>query len=105
MSLVKHQLVFIYESIGFERMKIIQIECEMIISRKYNLSNGMTDSRFTELHRNKIQDIFKEFLLRLIDKIKANDKKFVSIESLYRGPLGTFLKAELQDKVVNINVN
>ena len=92
------------ESIGFDRIKIIQIEREMMLERKFDLSNGMADYHFIELYKGEPHHVFKEFLIRLIDRIKANNKKYVTIESLYRAPLGAFLKAELQEKAVDIYI-
>ena len=94
-----------YESIGFERIKIIQIEREIMLDRGFDLSNGMTDQHFVALYKCEPEKTFREFLFRLIDILKAKQKKFVSIESLYRAPLGSFLKSELEDKVINIFID
>ena len=94
-----------YESIGFERIKIIQIEREIMIDRGFDLSSGMTDLHFVELYKYEPEKTFKEFLFRLVEIMKAKRKKFASIESLYRASLGEFLKTELNEKVINIFID
>lgn len=53
---------------------------------------------------NKSEDVFKEFILRLIVHLKEDNIKCVSIESLYRAPFGSFLKREFGNKCANIYI-
>lgn len=85
-------------------MKIIQIEREMMEERKYDISNGMKDEHFIELYAKNTEEVFKEFLFRLISKLQENGEKYASIESLYRAELGVFLKKELEAKMLNIYI-
>ncbi len=92
------------QSIGIKRMKIIQIEQEMMEERGYNISDGMKDEHFIELYAKNTEEVFKEFLFRLISKLQENEEKYASIESLYRAELGVFLKRELGAKMLNIYI-
>ena len=85
-------------------MKIIQIEQEMMEERGYNISDGMKDEHFIELYAKNTEEVFKEFLFRLISKLQENEEKYASIESLYRAELGVFLKRELGAKMLNIYI-
>ncbi len=92
------------QSIGIKRMKIIQIEREMMEERGYNISDGMKDEHFIELYAKNTEEVFKEFLFRLISKLQENEEKYASIESLYRAELGVFLKRELGAKMLNVYI-
>lgn len=93
------------QRIGVKRMKIIQIEREMMEERGYDLSDGMKEHHFDELYAVNIEDVFREFLYRLITKLQAEGIKFASIESLYRAELGAFLKKELGSRMINIFID
>lgn len=91
--------------LGVRRSKIIQIEREMMIEREYDLSDGMKDEHFVMLYAKETEKVFREFLFRLIEKMKADETQFASIESLYRAELGSFLKAELGERMANIYID
>lgn len=92
-----------FEKMGIRRGKIIKIEREMMEERGYDLSDGMKDEHFVKLYENQ-EEAFKEFLFRLIEHMKSENITKASIESLYRAPLGAFLKRELGDKCSNIYI-
>ena len=92
-----------FERIGIRRGKIIKIEREMMEERGYDLTDGMKDEHFVKLYENQ-EEAFREFLFRLIEHMKAENVTKASIESLYRAPLGAFLKRELGDKCSNIYI-
>lgn len=91
--------------LGVRRSKIIQIEREMMLERGYDLSDGMKDEHFVLLYATETEEVFREFLFRLIEKMKADGTQFASIESLYRAELGSFLKAELGERMANIYID
>lgn len=92
-----------FESLGIKRGKIIKIEREMMEDRGYDLSDGMKNEYFIELYLDQ-ENAFREFLFRLIEHMKAEGITKISIESLYRAPLGAFLKKELGDRCSNIYI-
>ncbi len=92
-----------FEKIGIRRGKIIKIEREMMEERGYDLTDGMKDEHFVKLYENQ-EEAFREFLFRLIEHMRAENVTKASIESLYRAPLGAFLKRELGDKCSNIYI-
>lgn len=92
-----------FEKIGIRRGKIIKIEREMMEERGYDLTDGMKDEHFVKLYENQ-EEAFREFLFRLVEHMKAENIAKASIESLYRAPLGAFLKRELGDKCCNIYI-
>ena len=92
-----------FEKIGIRKGKIIKIEREMMEERGYDLSDGMKDEHFINLYKNQ-EESFREFLYRLIEHMKQEGVTKASIESLYRAPLGAFLKRELGDKCSNIYI-
>lgn len=89
---------------GIKRYKIIEIEKEMMIARGYNISSGLSDNHFLALYRDNTEEVFKEFTMRLIAHLKEEGATRVSIESLYRAPLGEFLKREFGEKCSNIYI-
>lgn len=93
-----------FDSIGIKRMKIIHIEKEMMAERGFDTSCGYEDHHFDNLYAGAEELAFKEFLYRLIIKLQQENCKFASIESLYRAPLGKFLKKELGDKMINLYI-
>ncbi|WP_142415593.1 hypothetical protein [Hathewaya massiliensis] len=92
------------ETLGIKRQKIIKIEREMMEDIGLDLSNGMKNDYFVELYKYNQEQVFTEFLFRLIEKMKMEKVTKVAIESLYRAPLGEFLKRELGDRVANIYI-
>ena len=92
------------ETLGIKRQKIIKIEREMMEDIGLDLSNGMQNEYFVELYKYNQEQVFREFLFRLIEKMKMEKVTKVAIESLYRAPLGEFLKRELGDRVANIYI-
>ncbi|MDF2685698.1 MAG: hypothetical protein K0S55_879 [Clostridia bacterium] len=92
------------DSIGVKRIKIIHIEKEMMIERNYDISNGMQHFHFINLYKDSPNEVFKEFLFKLIEMMKEANVQYASIESLYRAELGLFLKQELGEKMVNIYI-
>lgn len=93
------------DHIGVKRLKIIQIEKEMMEERGYDLSLGMKEYHFDELYQENRDEVFREFLYRLIIKLQAEGVKYASIESLYRAELGVFLKKELGARMINIFID
>lgn len=87
-----------------KRYKIIEIEKEMMSARGMDISSGLKDEHFIKLYQDKSEDVFKEFILRLIVHLKEDNIKCVSIESLYRAPFGSFLKREFGNKCANIYI-
>ena len=94
-----------FEKLGILKMKIIHIEKEMMVDRGFDLSNGMKDEHFIMLYAENQELVFEEFLFRLIIKMHEMRKKYCSIESLYRAPLGKFLKKALGNRMVNIYID
>lgn len=93
-----------FDSIGIKRMKIIAIEKEMMLERNYQFSGHPTENDFKKLYANNPEQIFREFLYRLIGKMQEAGTHYASIESLYRSELGTYLKKELGAKMLNIYI-
>lgn len=96
---------FYLDRIGVKRMKIIQIEREMMEERGYDLSEGMKEHHFDELYEGDIDEAFREFLYRLISKLQDEGIRYASIESLYRAELGVFLKKELGARMINVFID
>ena len=91
--------------LNIKRYKIIQIEREMMLERGFDLSNGMKDEHFLELYdESKCEEVFKEFVVRLVEHLKRDNLRRVSIESLYRAPFGAFLKKYLGNRCANIYI-
>lgn len=90
--------------LGIKRYKIIDIEKEMMIARGYDISLGLSDKHFLALYQEKTEEVFKEFVMRLITHLKEKGTTRVSLESLYRAPLGEFLKREFGEKCSNIYI-
>lgn len=89
-----------------KRYKIIHIEREMMEVRAYDLSEGMKDYHFIQLYSEPFcEDSFKEFVVRLVIRMKKDKVKRASIESLYRAPFGAFLKKELGQRCSNIYID
>lgn len=93
-----------FDSIGIKRMKIIAIEKKMMLERNYQFSGHPTENDFKKLYANNPEQIFREFLYRLIGKMQEAGTHYASIESLYRSELGTYLKKELGAKMLNIYI-
>ena len=93
-----------FDSIGIKRMKIIEIEKEMMIERNYQFTGHPSEQDFTNLYAKDTEKVFKEFLYRLIGKMQEENIHYASIESLYRSKLGVYLKNELGPKMMNIYV-
>lgn len=93
-----------FDSIGIKRMKIIAIEKEMMLERNYQFSGHPTENDFKKLYANNPEQIFREFLYRLIGKMQESGTHYASIESLYRSELGAYLKKELGAKMLNIYI-
>ncbi|MCO6532729.1 hypothetical protein [Lactobacillus sp.] len=93
-----------FDSIGIKRMKIIAIEKEMMLERNYQFSGHPTENDFKKLYANNPEQIFREFLYRLIGKMQEAGTHYASIESLYRSELGAYLKKELREKMLNIYI-
>ena len=93
-----------FDSIGIKRMKIIEIEKEMMIERNYQFTGHPSEQDFTNLYAKDTEKVFKEFLYRLIGKMQEENIHYASIESLYRSELGVYLKKELGPKMMNIYV-
>lgn len=93
-----------FASIGIKRMKIIAIEKEMMLERNYQFSGHPTENDFKKLYANNPEQIFREFLYRLIGKMQEAGTHYASIESLYRSELGAYLKKELGAKMLNIYI-
>lgn len=93
-----------FDSIGIKRMKIIAIEKEMMLERNYQFSGHPTENDFKKLYANNPEQIFREFLYRLIGKMQEAGTHYASIESLYRSELGAYLKKELGVKMLNIYI-
>lgn len=92
------------DSNGIKRIKIIQIEKEMMIDRGYKFEGHPSENDFTRLYAKNQEEVFREFLFRLINKMKKAGTHYASIESLYRAPLGVYLKKELGPKMMNIYI-
>lgn len=93
-----------FDNIGIKRMKIIAIEKEMMLERNYQFSGHPTENDFKKLYANNPEQIFREFLYRLIGKMQEAGTHYASIESLYRSELGAYLKKELGAKMLNIYI-
>ena len=93
-----------FDSIGIKRMKIIAIEKEMMIERNYQFTGHPSEQDFTNLYAKDTEQVFKEFLYRLIGKMQEENIHYASIESLYRSELGVYLKKELGPKMMNIYI-
>ena len=93
-----------FDSIGIKRMKIIAIEKEMMLERNYQFSGHPSENDFKKLYANNPEQIFREFLYRLIGKMQEAGTHYASIESLYRSELGAYLKKELGEKMLNIYI-
>jgi len=93
------------EKYGFKRLKIIEIEKEMMKRRNFDIEKGLSDSHFEKLYSGKLEDIFDEFLDILNDKFIRYKYQFCVLESLYRVELGIHLKKRLGDKVKIIYVD
>ena len=93
-----------FDSIGIKRMKIIEIEKEMMIERNYQFTGHPSEQDFTNLYAKDTEQVFKEFLYRLIGKMQEENIHYASIESLYRSELGVYLKKELGPKMMNIYI-
>ena len=93
-----------FDSIGIKRMKIIAIEKKMMLERNYQFSGHPTENDFKKLYANNPEQIFREFLYRLIGKMQEAGTHYASIESLYRSELGAYLKKELGAKMLNIYI-
>ena len=93
------------QAMGARKSKIIHIEREMMEERGFDLSDGMKNEHFIMLYANNPEEVFKEFLYRLILHMQEEHYKYASIESLYRAELGAFLKKELGNKMANIFID
>ena len=93
-----------FDSIGIKRMKIIAIEKEMMTERNYQFTGHPSEQDFTNLYAKDTEQVFKEFLYRLIGKMQEENIHYASIESLYRSELGVYLKKELGPKMMNIYI-
>jgi len=80
---------------GFQRIKIISIEREMMMDRGI-ISEGETlkEEHFDRLYMN-VEETCREFLVRLSNRIENRELSCVSIESIYRPELSLYLKKEL----------
>ena len=92
------------DSIGIKRMKIIQIEKEMMRERGYDFEGHPSEEDFNRLYSDEKDQVFREFLYRLIGKMQEAGTHYVSIESLYRAQLGTYLKNEFGSNMMNIYI-
>lgn len=93
-----------FDSICIKRMKIIAIEKDMMKERNYQFTRHPAESDFIKLYANNIDQVFREFLYRLIGKMQETGIQYASIESLYRSELGAYLKKELGEKMLNIYI-
>ncbi|GGV18471.1 (d)CMP kinase [Lactobacillus acetotolerans] len=91
-------------SIGIKRMKIIQIEKEMMRARNYDFTGHPSEEDFVKLYSGDQEKVFREFLYRLIQKMEEAGTYYASIESLYRAELGAYLKKELGPRMMNIYI-
>jgi len=93
-----------FHEIGVRKSKIIHIEYDMMRDRGMHTQNGLKPEDFESLYEADQHAAFREFLFRLIEKMKEEGYGFASLESLYRAPLGAFLKNELQGRAANIYI-
>lgn len=93
-----------FQELGVRKSKIIHIEYEMMKERGVDI-NTTTPEDFENLYINNTESSFKEFLFRLIEKMKEEGFRFASLESLYRAPLGAFIKKEFGKKAANIYID
>lgn len=94
-----------FKELGVRKSKIIHIEYEMMQDRGWDISNGVPSDYFKNLYANQPELVFKEFLFRLINKMKEENVQYASLESLYRAPLGAFIKKELGERAANIFID
>ena len=94
-----------FQALGVRKSKIIHIEYDMMRARGINPDNGVTPDTFEDLYRSEPQAAYEEFLFRFIEKMKADNTRFASLESLYRAPLGAFIKHELGPRAANIYID
>lgn len=94
-----------FKELGIRKSKIIHIEYEMMQDRGWDISNGVPSEFFQRLYAVDQEKVFKEFLFRLINKMKSENVQYASLESLYRAPLGAFIKKELGDRALNIYID
>ena len=94
-----------FQKLGVRKSKIIEIEHDMMRERGINPEKGLTPDDFEGLYKSDPEAAFVEFLFRLIEKMKAENVKFASLESLYRAPLGAFIKRELGTRAANIYID
>lgn len=94
-----------FQSIGVRKSKIIHVEYDMMRDRGVDPSQGIFPEDFENLYKDAPDVAFKEFLFRFIEKLKEENVRFASLESLYRAPLGAFIKKELGAKVAHIYID
>lgn len=94
-----------FQSFGIRKSKIVQIEHDMMRERGINPEDGLTPDDYENLYKENPDKAFKEFLFRLIQKMKEEQFKYASLESLYRAPLGAFIKKELGSRAANIYID
>ncbi|MDF7681929.1 hypothetical protein PT287_00135 [Lactobacillus sp. ESL0679] len=92
------------DSIGIKRMKIIQIEKDMMRERGYDFVDHPSEEDFQNLYADNQQEIFREFFYRLVGEMEKANIHYASIESLYRAELGVYLKQLLGSKMMNIYI-
>ena len=79
---------FYFDSIGIKRMKIIAIEKEMMLERNYQFSGHPTENDFKKLYANNPEQIFREFLYRLIGKMQEAGTHYASLKVCIAQNLG-----------------
>ncbi|MBP2057513.1 cytidylate kinase [Lactobacillus colini] len=94
-----------FDSIGIKRMKIIQVESDMMRERGIEFEDRPKEAEFQKLYSEDHEQLFREFLYRLIAKMKQENVQYASIESLYRAELGAYLKRILADRMINIYID
>lgn len=94
-----------FDSIGIKRMKIIQFEKEMMRDRGYDFTDHPSEEDFVRLYADDEENTFREWLYRLICKMEEENIHYASIESLYRAKLGSFLKREFGNKMLNVYID
>lgn len=93
-----------FQSLGVRKSKIIHVEYDMMRARGIDPDGELTSDTFDGLYQDHPDAAYAEFLFRMIEKMKADGAQFASLESLYRAPLGAFIKGELGSKAANIYI-
>lgn len=90
------------QSKGFCRIKIIDIENEIMIERGIIKKNEIAkEHHFDVLYENS-ENTFNEFIFKLRAKLDCSKASYATIESIYRPELSVFLKNILPNKYLCI---